>query len=194
MNATNKTAVDPDPKFENIGKISNINLIKETSDAYFAELNNYYKFFIEEKDKFDIIFLDGMHQVEYILKDIYNSLRYIKSNGVIFLDDILPLNEKEQRKIPEQHCFENNILKHCGQPWTGDVWKVLYYLLLTFTNKFNIQIYNNSEYRGVCMLYNITKIDILINKQILEIINNYTYENDFNNYINLLLTINKQID
>ena len=42
-----------------------------------------------------------MHQVEYIIKDIYNSLKYIKINGRIFIDDILPFNEREQKKIPE---------------------------------------------------------------------------------------------
>ena len=187
INTLNKTAVDPDPKFENIGKFSNINLIKLTSDAYFANLDDIYKInTIEEDHKFDIIFLDGMHQVEYIIKDIYNSLNYIKSDGKIFIDDILPIKEREQRKIPEKHYYENGILKY-GESWTGDIWKVIYYLLLNFEDCFDIEVYNNShQYRGVLMLYNINKFNILINEQILEIINNYTYENDFDNYKSLL--------
>ena len=187
INTLNKTAIDPDPKFENIGEFSNINLIKLTSDEYFANLDDIYKInTIEEDHKFDIIFLDGMHQVEYIIKDIYNSLNYIKSDGKIFIDDILPIKEREQRKIPEKHYYENGILKY-GESWTGDIWKVIYYLLLNFEDYFDIEVYNNShQYRGVLMLSNINKFNILINEQILEIINNYTYKNDFNNYKSLL--------
>ena len=187
VKALNKVAVDPDPKFEIPEKMSNIKMIKATSDDYYAELD---KCIIEENDKFDIIFIDGMHQVEYIIKDIYNSLKYIKMNGRIFIDDILPFNEREQKKIPEKNYIENGILKY-GEPWTGDVWKVLYFLILNFKNNFDIQIYNNSGYRGVCMLYNIKLFNIIINDVNLKIINNFTYINDFNNYKELLHSIVK---
>ena len=180
VNALHKIGVDPDPKFENTGEFSNIQLIKETSDSYFGQLD------VVGNDRFDIIFIDGMHQIEYMIKDIYNSLRYIKRNGIIFIDDILPFNEREQRKIPEKHYYENGILKY-GEPWTGDVWKVFYYLLLNFKENFDFQIYDNSWYRGVCMLYNIKLFDLVIDDAVLETINDYSYENDFNDYRKLLV-------
>ena len=43
-------------------------------------------------------------------------IRYhvLPENGRIFLDDILPINEREQHKIPIKHFYENDILKYGG--------------------------------------------------------------------------------
>jgi hypothetical protein len=83
----NKVGVDPDPKFE-----YGDNVIKDTSDKFFEDCD----------DEFDVVFIDGMHQCEYILKDINNALKHLKTNGkrTIFIDDILPQNYREQLKIP----------------------------------------------------------------------------------------------
>ena len=83
---------------------------------------------------FDIIFIDGMHQVEYVLKDFNNSVKFLNKNGIIFLDDVLPISKNEQEKIPINPIYENSILKY-SSPWTGDVWKFMYYLLLNFKDK-----------------------------------------------------------
>jgi hypothetical protein len=111
---TNKTGVDPDPKCEGI--------IKSTSDDFFKT----------NQMTFDNIFIDGMHQTEYILNDFNNSINCLNTNGIIFIDDILPINFNEQLKIPEKHVYENGILKYID-PWTGDVWKFVYYLLVLET-------------------------------------------------------------
>jgi glycosyltransferase involved in cell wall biosynthesis len=112
INTENKIGVDPDPKFEDY-RIS-----KKKSNTFFRKNKNYY----------DIIFIDGMHQVEYVINDINNSISFLKSNGKIFIDDILPFTYSEQLKIPNKHVYENGILKY-GEPWTGDVWKVIFYIL-----------------------------------------------------------------
>jgi hypothetical protein len=81
-----KTGVDPDPKFETEDKDS-LKLL--TSDDFF-----------EKNEKiFDVIFIDGMHQCEYVLKDVNNSIKCLSDNGVIFIDDILPSSYNEQLKI-----------------------------------------------------------------------------------------------
>ena len=107
-----KEGVDPDPKCEHP------NLIKKTSDDYFAAL--------PINCKKDVYFIDGMHQVEYVLNDVNNSMKHLNEKGKIFLDDILPLTYDEQCKIPKKHFYENGILKY-GESWTGDVWKIVYY-------------------------------------------------------------------
>jgi glycosyltransferase involved in cell wall biosynthesis len=167
---TDKIGVDPDPKFT----MDDDSLRLVTSDDFFE--NN--------TEQFDVIFIDGMHQVEYFYKDLNHSIQCIKETGKIFIDDILPKSYYEQLKIPNKHYYEKNILKY-GEPWTGDVWKVLFFILKHHADDFNITYYNNENYRGVGLLT--IKQSFEISQDSLEEINGYDYYNDFNTYIKLLL-------
>jgi len=102
---------------------------------------------------------------------------------LIFIDDILPINHNEQLKVPNFNYNENNILKY-GEPWTGDVWKVVYWILLNYTDNFKLKYFNHANYRGVGVFYGIKKFNIDLND--VEKINNINYFKDFNNYTNLL--------
>ena len=168
-----KEGVDPDPK------CSHPNLVLKKSDDYFADLQRSNNC-VEKKDA---IFIDGMHQSEYLLRDINNSIKILSPNGKIFIDDILPLTYDEQCKIPKKHFYENGILKY-GECWTGDVWKVIYYLLLNFSNSINFSYFYHVNYRGVACIQ--IKEFFQIPEQSIQIINNYDYYNDFTNYSNLL--------
>lgn len=90
----NKTGVDP-------AKTQFPEVIQKTSDEFF-ELNKY---------SFDIIFIDGLHHKDQVLKDIDNSLRCLNPDGMILCHDILPDNEIMQR-VPRETVA-----------WTGDCWK-----------------------------------------------------------------------
>ena len=76
-----------------------------TSDEFFLSNSN--------KEKFDCIFIDGLHYYKQVKKDIFNSLKILNQNGVIFLHDCLPNNVYEQA-IPR-----------CQYNWNGDVWKAI---------------------------------------------------------------------
>lgn len=89
----NKTGVDPDPK---VGAT-----FKLTSD----------KFFAQNKKKFDIIFIDGLHHEEQVLRDVENSLQALAPNGTIVLHDCNPTTEAMQ------------LVPRMQGEWTGDVWK-----------------------------------------------------------------------
>lgn len=75
--------------------------IKTTSDIFFK--NN--------KDTFDIIFIDGLHQYEQVKKDIYNSLKFLNKNGVILIHDCMPCS------------FIRQVPMRSSNIWNGDVWK-----------------------------------------------------------------------
>jgi hypothetical protein len=72
-----------------------------TSDEWFKDL----------QEKYDIIFIDGLHTREQCLADILNSLKHLNDNGCILVHDCLPTQEY-------QTTHEDN-----GREWTGDVWK-----------------------------------------------------------------------
>jgi hypothetical protein len=132
---------------------------------------------------FDTIFIDGMHQSEYVIRDINNSIQQLNNNGKIFIDDILPISYNEQLKIPNKHYYEKGILKY-GEPWTGDVWKVMFYILKYHANDIQFTYFNNKNYRGVGLLQIKNKFEI--KSDFLNEINGYDYWNDFNEYITLL--------
>jgi glycosyltransferase involved in cell wall biosynthesis len=165
----NKTGVDPDPK------CSYPNLIEKTSDSFFEDNKEHTK---------DVIFIDGMHQTEYILRDINNSIKILNAEGKIFIDDILPLTYDEQLKIPNRHYYENGILKY-GEPWTGDVWKLLYFMLQNYYENFVFSYFYNVNYRGVGCIQIVHPFQI--DNASIDEINNYNYFEDFNNYIDLIL-------
>jgi len=165
---SDKTGVDPDPKCDTS------HIQKCTSDAFFETALS----------KYDAIFIDGMHQVEYIFNDINNSIKALNSDGRIFIDDILPFNYNEQLKIPIKHYYENGILKY-GESWTGDVWKVVYYLLQHFKDKINsFEYYYNPHFRGIAT-FKITEM-FQMDASDLDIINSYDYFEDYPKYIKLL--------
>jgi len=77
--------------------------IRDTSD-------NFFRY---NKEKFDIIFIDGLHHYEQVAKDVHNSLNILNDNGYILIHDCLP------RRISHQA-----IPRYRGS-WNGDVWKAI---------------------------------------------------------------------
>jgi len=73
------------------------------------------EFFKSSKQKFDLIFIDGLHEAKQVKRDIANSLRSLNPGGTILLHDCLPENELMQ-EVPR-----------VTRDWTGDVWKAFVY-------------------------------------------------------------------
>ena len=92
-----KVSIDPFPR----GEVTFVG----TSDEYFES--------ISEDVKYDIIFIDGLHHNDQVLKDIENSLNHLSNTGIIVCHDCLPTTE---------NMHERN--DH-GGVWLGDVWKAM---------------------------------------------------------------------
>ena len=80
------------------------NLGQKIQNKYYKDLKDYFKgkkyekkiiikkqtsdqFFIHNKIKFDLIYIDGNHLESYVKKDIKNSIKFLNNNGIIVLDD-----------------------------------------------------------------------------------------------------------
>jgi SAM-dependent methyltransferase len=72
------------------------------------------EFFAYRQRTFDVIFIDGLHTEEQVLRDIANAYRCLAPGGVIVLHDCMPPDAWHQRG-PE--AFRE------GENWTGTVWK-----------------------------------------------------------------------
>ena len=92
-----------------------------------VDINNKYKglsyhmscdeFFVQNKDTFDIIFIDANHEDEYVWRDIQNALQILNWNGVIVCHDCNPQKE--------EHTFWND------KTYNGTVYKSIARLRLT---------------------------------------------------------------
>jgi len=73
-----------------------------------------------QTERFDIIFIDGLHHADQVEKDIINSLDALNQGGTIVMHDCLPTSKRMQ-EIPLQEQNE----------WTGNTW--LAYLKMRVT-------------------------------------------------------------
>ena len=71
------------------------------------------EFFLQNKKKFDLIFIDGLHIYNQVKKDIVNSIAVLNKNGTIILHDCLPQTLSAQA-LPRYRYL-----------WNGDVWKAI---------------------------------------------------------------------
>jgi len=78
--------------------------------------DEFFKKYVEQK--YDIVFIDGLHHSDQVLRDIYNSITYLNKNGTIILHDTLPSSELMQRNPQPEEVALAGV-------WTGDVWKAV---------------------------------------------------------------------
>ncbi len=146
----NKIGVDP---------VSGGN-IRKTSDAFF--LNN--------SKKFDIIFIDGLHIYDQVKKDIINSVKCLKENGIILVHDCMP-DSLAKQAVPR---FK--------MKWNGDVWKAI----VDLRQNEELDIYTCEMDEGIGIIKKEKNSEILkINKPI----NKLKFKDYYNNYHNYLRVI-----
>lgn len=136
-----KIGIDPEPK------VLNENIIKITSDNFFKELS--------DDIKFDIIFIDGDHTYEQVIKDIQNSLKHLSVNGIIIMHDVITQHEYETCTLMEI------MYKMFGVNYNGTTYQAFIQMVMLneFTQKYNIY-YTGHDFVGVID----TQFDINIHK------------------------------
>ena len=61
-------------------------------DTHATHIMTSDEFFRKNVEMFDVIFIDGYHEASQVMRDINNSLQFLRPNGVIILHDTLPLS------------------------------------------------------------------------------------------------------
>lgn len=94
-------------------------------------------FFDQNEEKFDLIFIDGDHHKETVIRDIQNSIECLSPDGCIVLHDTHPYNEVMQKVPGTTGEWIDGIWKQKeGEEWTGDAWKAIAF----FRNYSNLDI------------------------------------------------------
>jgi len=76
-----------------------------TSDEFFELIRGH------DNIKYDIIFIDGLHEYNQVKKDIKNSLKHLQPGGFLLMHDCNPASYEAQ--LPDRQTVA----------WNGDVWK-----------------------------------------------------------------------
>lgn len=95
-----KVGVDPDPYLHDEGN----------SDEFFVLSSD--DFFKQNTKRFDIIFIDGLHEEKQVRRDIANAIKTIRPGGSVVVHDCNPQEEVNQ-EYP---------MPHVGS-WNGTVWR-----------------------------------------------------------------------
>lgn len=104
IDVAEKWGVDPAPSVESV-KSATV-FVPHTSDEFFATV-------AERAGKFDLVFIDGDHIAEQVLREVASAVKLLSTRGVIVLHDCNPHTEAMQ-EVPWR----------AGE-WTGDVWKAV---------------------------------------------------------------------
>lgn len=87
MNVDCSEKIGVDPSFAKLHTSARPYCVRMTSDEFFNS--------IPVDQLFDIIFIDGDHTYEQVVKDIANSKKHLSVNGVIIMHDVYVFNEKQ---------------------------------------------------------------------------------------------------
>ena len=147
----NKIGVDP---------VSGGN-IRKTSD----------QFFYDNKIKFDLIFIDGLHHYKQVKKDIINSLKILNDGGIILMHDCMPKD------------YYYQAVPRCQYEWNGDTWKAF----MEFRAKSNIDAYCCYADQGIgVLLKRQNKRKLNINLKDFIKFNFNDYADNYKEYLNLI--------
>ena len=128
------------------------------------------QFFLENKKKFDIIFIDGLHTYDQVKKDIINSIDCLKENGIILVHDCLPESLSKQA-VPRYRMI-----------WNGDVWKAI----VELRQREDLEIFTCEMDQGIGVIKKEKNSSILkINKPTIKL----KFKDYFENYKNFLRVI-----
>ena len=127
--------------------------IRKTCDQFFLEINK----------KFDIVFIDGLHEYKQVKKDILNSTDCLNKDGIILVHDCMP-DSLGKQAVPRYKM-----------QWNGDVWKAI----VDLRQNNDLEIYTCEIDQGIGVITNkMNSQPLIINKPI----NKIKFKDYYNNY------------
>ena len=110
------------------------------------------EFFAQNHDKYDIFFIDGLHEESQCDRDIQNALSAVNEGGYVVVRDVLPRTEAQQ-SFPKK---TNGI-------WVGNVWKSFY--KIAKMNNPNLEVYLVNKERGLGVIHKLKNFNYVVPKK-----------------------------
>ena len=128
VRATRKVAVDPNFLFDHA------NAVDRTAEFHSFTSDEYFTRSAAKPQRFDVIFIDGLHTFEQALRDLLNAMSRLKAGGILIIDDVLPTSfDASLSDLAEVFALrtisrETGVPWHCDGSWMGDVYKVVFFI------------------------------------------------------------------
>lgn len=91
------------------------------SDDYFATRRAF-------DERFDVIFIDGLHTFDQTLRDLLNAVSCLKPGGVIIVDDVMPASYAASLPSFEESVHLRQLLGDAYPAWMGDVYRLVFFI------------------------------------------------------------------
>tara|TARA_Y100001935_G_scaffold171169_1_gene141219 strand:- start:562 stop:1239 length:678 start_codon:yes stop_codon:yes gene_type:complete len=134
--------------------------VRKTSDEFFKD----------NKKKFDIIFIDGLHTFKQVKNDILNSINCLKEGGIVLVHDCMP------------DCLSKQAVPRYRMIWNGDVWKAI----VDLRQREDLEIFTCEMDQGIGIIKKEKNSSIL---KIEKPIDNLKFKDYYSNYREFLRVI-----
>jgi hypothetical protein len=108
-----------------------------TVDYHEVASDRYFGTIADDADRFEVIFIDGLHTFEQTLRDLNNALDYLAPGGIIVVDDVVP--DSYAASLPDMNDVRAvRAMLHMddNHSWMGDVYKLVFFVD-TFLQQFS---------------------------------------------------------
>ncbi len=124
VQAHRKVAVDPAFLFDHRAEA------KRRPEATYhpVESDRYFATAIGRDERFDVVFLDGLHTYDQTLRDLLNTLQHVHPDSVIVIDDVMPVDYASSIGDPVRMNAFRAAAGDTGLAWMGDVYKVVFFV------------------------------------------------------------------
>lgn len=112
-----RVAVDPEFRFDWEAEANGATVFHQVpSDAYFADC----------RERFDIVFLDGLHVFAQTFRDFCNALDVTHARSLIIIDDTVPDDIYSSWPHPRESRAFRRMAGGRGGSWHGDIFKMVF--------------------------------------------------------------------
>jgi hypothetical protein len=125
VKALRKVAVDPVFAFD----VINYRNANKNCLYYEVTSNHFFDNFVGLHEKFDVVFIDGLHTFEQTLMDLLNSIVHLEKDGVIIIDDVRPISYSSSiRTVADSQMVKRLIPYERDGAWMGDVYRLVFFI------------------------------------------------------------------
>lgn len=146
VEALQKIGVDPFPDFNLDQLPANLEIAVKTSRDFFTSFQG---------DKFNLVFVDGLHEAREAYLDVIDSLNCLDEGGLILLDDVSPMDEWSALPDKGDSIEALRIRGITHGKWYGDVWKVAAVILNNYPSLGLIYLGRGAEDHGQAVIFRI---------------------------------------
>lgn len=117
-----KVAVDPAFKFQPADNTEAVEYHQVPSDDFFGER-------VRDGERFQVIYIDGLHTLEQTLRDLLNAIEYLQDDGVIIIDDVVPSSYSASLPHLSDVEFVRSVMpSETDLSYMGDVYRLVFFV------------------------------------------------------------------